>query len=163
MACQGSERTMRSMTAQRQPEPERVGPFWDAVEGRGPMPPAAALLGWQLEEIDPGAGTIRVRFEARPEFANPLGDIQGGILAAMLDDTMGPALVATLPPGQFTPTLEMKVSFLEPARIGTLWGHGRVVKRGGTIGFVEADLVDADRRILARATATVRVVTLPTT
>jgi acyl-coenzyme A thioesterase PaaI-like protein len=73
----------------------RGGPFWDAIEGRAPMPPVADLLGWQLESIDPSEGTIRVRFQARQEFTNPLGNIQGGILAAMLDDTMGPALVAT--------------------------------------------------------------------
>lgn len=141
--------------------PARSGPFWDAIEGRAAMPPVAQLLGWQLEEIDPSRGTIVVRYDARTEFTNPLGDIQGGLLAAMLDDTMGPALVATLPPGQFAPTLEMKVSYLAPARVGPLWGHGRVVKRGGTISFVEADLVDADGLIVARASATVRVISLP--
>lgn len=113
------------------------------------------------EEVDPDAGTIVVRFEGRPEFANPMGNIQGGLLAAMLDDTMGPALVATLPPDQFAPTLEMSVSFLEPARIGPLWGRGRVIKSGGTIGFVEADLVDGEGQTVARATATVRVISLP--
>src|SRR4051812_38055424 len=77
----------------------RVGPFWDSIEGRAPMPPVAELLGWTLESIDPQGGNIVVRFEARPEFTNPLGNVQGGLLAAMLDDTMGPALVATLPPG----------------------------------------------------------------
>ena len=66
---------------------ERTGPFWDAVDGRAPMPPVAGLLGWELQEVDPEAGTIVVRFEGRPEFTNPLGNIQGGMLAAMLDDT----------------------------------------------------------------------------
>lgn len=139
---------------------DRDGPFWDAIEGRAPMPPVADLLGWQLEDVDPEAGTIVVRFEAKPEFVNPIGNVQGGMLAAMLDDTMGPALVATLPAGQFAPTLEMKVSFLEPARVGPLWGHGRVVKGGGTISFVEAELRDADDRVVARASATVRIVTM---
>lgn len=109
------------------------------------MPPVANLLGWQLEDIDPEEGTIRVRFEARPEFTNPLGNVQGGILASMLDDTMGPALVATLPPGQFAPTLEMKVSYIAPAKVGPLWGEGRVVHAGKTNAFVEANLVDADQ------------------
>ena len=138
----------------------RTGPFWDAMEGRAPMPPVATLLGWQLEDIDPDAGTIKVRFEARPEFTNPLGNIQGGILASMLDDTMGPALVATLPPGQFAPTLEMKVSYVAPAKVGPLWGHGRVVHAGRTTGFVEADLVDADERLIARASATARIISV---
>jgi uncharacterized protein (TIGR00369 family) len=138
---------------------ERVGPFWDAVEGRIPIPPVAQLLGWTLEEIDPEAGTIVVGYDAKPEFANPLGNVQGGIIAAMLDDAMGPALIATLPPERFAPTLEMKISYLEPTPVGgRLFGHGRVVKVGGSIAFIEGDLRDEQDRVLARASATARLV-----
>ena len=70
---------------------ERRGFFWDVMEGRRPSPPAASLLGFQLLEIDESKGTIRVRFTAKPEFTNPIGVVQGGFLAAMLDDTLGPA------------------------------------------------------------------------
>jgi uncharacterized protein (TIGR00369 family) len=126
------------------------------------MPAVADLLGWRLESIDPEAGTIVVGYEAKPEFANPMGNVQGGILAAMLDDTMGPALVATLPPGKFAPTLEMKISFLQPAKIGgRLFGHGRVIKVGGTIAFLEGELRDEDGAVVAKASATARLVSLP--
>ena len=77
----------------------REGPFWDVMEGRAAPPPAAILLGWELVAVDPGAGTIEVAFTASDQFLNPAGVIQGGFLAAMLDDTLGPALVATLGPG----------------------------------------------------------------
>ena len=53
-------------------------------------PPAAVLLGWRLVELNLEEKTIKLAFEAKPEFLNPMGNIQGGILAAMLDDTMGP-------------------------------------------------------------------------
>ena len=138
---------------------DRTGPFWDAIEGRVSMPPVARLLGWTLEAIDPEAGTIVVGYDAKPEFANPLGNVQGGILAAMLDDAMGPALVATLLPGRFAPTLEMKVSYLQPAAVGgRLFGHGRVVKAGGTIAFLEGELRDESGAVVARASATARLV-----
>src|SRR5258707_563973 len=65
------------------------GPFWDVMEGRAAPPPAATLLGWELLAIDPEAGTIEVAFTAREQFLNPVGAIQGGFLAAMLDDTLG--------------------------------------------------------------------------
>jgi hypothetical protein len=74
----------------------REGPFWDVMAGRAAPPPAATLLGWELVAIDPEAGTIEVAFTASEQFLNPVGAIQGGFLAAMLDDTLGPALVATL-------------------------------------------------------------------
>ena len=137
-----------------------MGPFWDAVAGRVPTPPAAQTLGWRLEAIDPEAGTVTVHFDARDEFTNPVGAIQGGFLAAMLDDTMGPALVATLEPDQFAPTLELKVNFLRSARPGPIVGTARVVHRGGTIAFLAGELSDADGRLLATATATARIVRL---
>jgi uncharacterized protein (TIGR00369 family) len=136
----------------------RTGAFWDLVEGRVPMPPSAQLLGWELEHVDTTSRTITVRFEARAEFTNLLGNVQGGFLAAMLDDTMAPALLATLPPGRYFPTLEMKVSFLRPARPGPLWGHGRVVYAGRTNAFVEGELVDEAQRLIARGSATLYLV-----
>jgi uncharacterized protein (TIGR00369 family) len=98
----------------------REGPFWDVMEGRAAPPPAAILLGWELVAIDPEAGTIEVAFTASEQFLNPVGAIQGGFLAAMLDDTLGPALVATLGPGLFAPTTDLHVQFLRPARPGPL-------------------------------------------
>ena len=137
---------------------QRTGPFWDFVAGRAGPSPAAKTLSWALLAIDSEAGTITVGFEALPSFTNSLGTVQGGFLAAMLDDTLGPALVATLAADQFAPTVELKVNFLRPARPGRLVGNGRVVHRGGTIAFLEGDLRDADGQLLATATATARIV-----
>lgn len=141
----------------------RSGPFWDAVAGRAAPPPVARMLGWELREVDPDAGTVRVGFTAGPEFTNPAGVIQGGILAAMLDDTMGPALVATLDPDQFAPTLELKVSFLRPARPGRLVGTAHVVHRGGTIAFLAGELRDEADQVVATASATARIVRMTDT
>jgi uncharacterized protein (TIGR00369 family) len=137
---------------------ERAGPFWDVLAGRLPPPPAAATLGWQLVRVAPERGEIEVRFDALPTFTNPMGNVQGGFLTAMLDDTLGPALVATLAPEEFAVTLELKVSFLRPARPGQLTGHGRVLHRGGSVAFLEGDLRDTSDDVLATATATARIV-----
>lgn len=42
----------------------RSGPFWDGVEGRTPIPPAAATLGFQFIDADAEAGAIEVAFTA---------------------------------------------------------------------------------------------------
>lgn len=135
----------------------RQGPFWDVMEGRAAPPPAAVLLGWQLRSVDPDAGTIEVAFTARDEFLNPAGVIQGGLLAAMLDDTMGPALVATLGPGQFAPTTDLHVQFLRPARPGRLTGRGRIVRRGKDVAFLAGELLDDSGQIVAVGTATAQI------
>jgi len=137
----------------------REGPFWDAMEGRVPPPPAAVTLGFKLLEIDPDRGTIRVQFEGKREFLNPMGVVQGGFVAAMLDDTLGPALICTLPPGHFAPTIELKVNFIKPAPLGALIGEGRLVARGGTIAFLAGELRTAGGDLIATATATARIVT----
>jgi uncharacterized protein (TIGR00369 family) len=132
----------------------REGPFWDVMEGRAEPPPAAVLLGWQLLSVDPDVGTIEVAFTATEQFVNPVGVVQGGFLAAMLDDTLGPALVATLGPGEFAPTTNLQVQFLRPARPGPLVGRGWIVRRAPGVGFLAGELVDGSGEVVATATAT---------
>jgi len=127
-----------------------------SIFDRFPRPPCADLLGWTL--LDAGGGTARIAFEGRPEFCNPAGFIQGGMLAAMLDDAMGPA-VLVMSEGRFYPvTIDMNVSYLAPAKPGRLIGEGRVVQLGKTVGFLEASLRDGDGTLVARATSSVRLV-----
>jgi uncharacterized protein (TIGR00369 family) len=139
---------------------ERSGPFWDGVEGRAPIPPAAATLGFEFIDADVEAGTIEVAFAATEAFTNPAGNVLGAFQAAMLFDTVGPALLATLAPDQFQSTLQLNVSFLRPVRPGRLIGKGRVVHRDGDLVFLEASLLDGDAAVVATATATARVIPL---
>jgi uncharacterized protein (TIGR00369 family) len=135
----------------------REGPFWDVMEGRADPPAAATTLGFELIEVDPEAGTIEVAFMADDRFVNPVGVVQGGFLAAMLDDTLGPALVATLEADQFAPTADLHVQFLVPARPGRLVGRGRVVRRGRDIAFLAGELVDHTGTVVAVASATATI------
>lgn len=131
--------------------------FSDFMDGQAPVPPAAALLGWELLAVDPDVGTIEVAFTATQDFLNPVGVVQGGFLAAMLDNTVGPALVATLSPGEFAPTTDLHVQFLRPALPGRLIGRGHVVKRGKAIGFLAGELTDESGAVVATATATAQI------
>ena len=139
---------------------KRSGPFWDAVEGRVPMPRAAATLGLEFIDADVGNGTIELAFAPTDDFTNPTGNVLGGFVAAMLYDTVGPALLATLEPDEFQSTLELHVSFLRPVRPGRVVGQGRVVHRDRDMAFLEASLRDSDGTLIATATATARVIAL---
>ena len=134
--------------------------FSDIVEGRALPPPSARLLGWRFVSLDPEAGVLRCAFEATEAFLNPAGVVQGGILASMLDEAMGPVTAAVSGGEIFAQTLEMKISYLRAARPGPIFGEGRIVQRGREILFLEGRLTDADGRILAQATATARAVTM---
>lgn len=138
----------------------RTGPFWDGVEGRAPIPPAATTLGFEFIDADTGNGTIEVAFTGTEDFVNPAGNVLGAFLAAMLYDTVGPALLATLEPDEFQSTAELKVNFLRPVRPGRIVGKGRVIHRNGDLASLEGALTDSDGAIIATASATARVIPL---
>ena len=122
--------------------------------------PASSVLGLELLGCDPSAGTVQMAFEAGEHLQNKWGGIQGGMVAAMLDEAVAFAAGLGLDWGQIVPTLEMKTSFIEAARPGRLYAEGRCLRRGKSILFLEADLENAEGRLLARATGTASVVTL---
>ncbi len=117
-------------------------------------PPASQTLGFSMQRVDQARHEVEVAFEARREFTNPAGQVQGGFLCAMLDETMSVAGVVASNMTAFLPTLEMKTSFLRPALPGRLVGIGRVVKWGRSIAFLEGELYDDQGRLLAKATST---------
>ena len=125
----------------------------DSFFANKPAPPAAELLGWELVSEDPEAGTIEIAFHPDARMLNPQGTAQGGFVAAMLDDTMGPALVSMSGGTLMPSTIDLNVSFLRPVRPGRVIGRGRVVKAGRSVVFLEGELYDEAGNVLARATS----------
>ena len=132
-------------------------PVSTALDGL-PRPPGAETLGWEIVDARPADGWIRTRFEARQEFLNPAGFVQGGFVTAMLDDTMGPAVLLATEGRSYTVTTSLNVNFIAPARAGAFTGEGQVVSLGKTIAFIEAKLRDADGTLVATATSSARLV-----
>jgi len=132
---------------------DREAFFWQVRDGKLPPPRVAATLGMVITKVSAEDGVVEADFEGKPEFTNPVGNVQGGILAAMLDDTMGPALACQLRAGEFAPTLNLNISFLKPAKPGRLRGIGRVVRRGRDVCNLSGELYQGDE-LVATATAT---------
>ena len=124
------------------------------------MPRAAATLGLEFITADAANGTIELAFQATEDFTNPMGNVLGAFLAAMLYDTVGPALLATLNADQFQSTLDLNVRFLRPVRPGRIVGKGRVVHREADVAFLEASLSDSNGTTITVATATAKVIPL---
>lgn len=119
------------------------------------QPKGSETLGFRMIAVDQANKQVEATFEAREEFCNPMRQIQGGYLCAMLDDVMSVSGLVVSGMTHVMPTLEMKTSFLRPALPGqTLRAIGRVVKWGRTIAFTEGELYDADGKLLAKATGT---------
>ena len=122
------------------------------LRGEASPPPIAALLGFTLTSVGDGEATIELKVDER--LANPMGTLHGGVLCDIADAAMGTALASTLGEGETFTTLELKINFLKPVWSGTLQARGRVVKAGRTVGLVECDVLDAQDRLVARASST---------
>lgn len=119
------------------------------------QPTGSQTLGYRMRAVDQTSRTVEVDFDARAELlCNPMGQVQGGFLCAMLDECMSVACMVASSMTSVAPTLEMKTTFLRPALPGPLRGVGRVIKWGRTIAFTEGELYDAEGRILAKASGT---------
>jgi uncharacterized protein (TIGR00369 family) len=115
------------------------------VRGDTPLPPAATLIGMRLESF--AEGEALVALEATAAHANPMGTVQGGVLAAVADAAMGWALMTILGENESYTTLEVKVNFLRPVWAGRLEARGRVKSAGRTVSLVECDVLSGGKLV----------------
>lgn len=107
-----------------------------------------------VDKATPGRSVWRMLADER--FANPVGIVQGGFVAAFADSAMGAASVTFARERKvFSANAEIKVSFLRPARVGsTLTCTAYVLSGGSRAAFIEAEVVDDEGRMVAKATST---------
>ena len=122
------------------------------LRGDVPPPPVATLLG--IRAVSFGDGEAVFEMEVRPEHANPMGTLQGGVICALADAAMGLAYATRLEEGETFTTLELKTNYLRAVTEGTLTATGRVLHGGRTVGLTDCDVVDEQGRRVAHATST---------
>ena len=120
-------------------------------------PPSAQLLGWHMLDARPREGWLKVGFDGKKEFCNPAGFVQGGILTAMLDDTMGPAVLIMTEGKLYTTTISLTVNFMVSTKPGPIIAEARVAQLGKTVAFMEGKLTAEDGTLLATATTVARL------
>lgn len=124
------------------------------------IPPCTQLLGAKLLDYDVDEGWVKMGFQPKPEFANPRGGIQGGILTAMLDELFSFAAYAHYKGQYATPTIQLSTQFLRTVKVEPLTGVGRVVKAGKKVVFTEAELFCSEGKLCATATASTMLIPL---
>jgi len=115
------------------------------------------MLGARFVAADPVAKTCAIEFNIGREFCHSGDVIQGGFITAMLDSAMTHAVFAG--GGGITNlfSLEIKTSYLETARAGTLQARGSVVKSGYKLAFLEGRLYDAQDTLVATASSVAKL------
>jgi uncharacterized protein (TIGR00369 family) len=118
-----------------------------------PLPLMQAMGLREVVSLDPENGS-RLLFEARPEFTHSNGTtVQGGFITAWLDCSMAWAVNARSPNTALA-SLDIQVRFIARVGPGLHYAEARVVKWGRTVAVLEASLLDAEGRLLARASST---------
>lgn len=93
-----------------------------------------------------------IRFPIRDFLFNPQGSLHGGVLATVMDISMGHLLHHSY--GVGGATIEMKVQYMRPLTSGTASCTGQFIKRGRSIAFLESRIEDGAGRLVAAATST---------
>ncbi|HWL29173.1 MAG TPA: PaaI family thioesterase [Burkholderiaceae bacterium] len=108
----------------------------------------AKVLGLEFEYPD---GQCVITFELKDFMFNPQGSLHGGIIATVLDISMGHLLNNVQGAGT---TLEMKTQYLKAARQGRIKCCGEFTRRGRSVSFLKSTMVDEQGDTIAFATAT---------
>jgi uncharacterized protein (TIGR00369 family) len=108
----------------------------------------------RLTAVTDGSATFEM--PATSELYNPNNVVHGGALASLADSAMGFAVFSTLQPGENFTTAELHVNFVRAvtAESGMLRSIGRVVHRGQQIAVAEAEILDRQNQLIARASST---------
>lgn len=143
-------------------KPEEVLPYLKAnFEGRlvtDSRSKAGNWLGFTLERIEKGLAIISLT--VKPEMTNPFGHIHGGMMALVIDEVIGWAVVSLGPQSHYT-TLNLNVDFLYAIREGAaMVAEATVVRAGKKIIHVASEVYDAERRLLARAASNLVVTSM---
>ena len=107
--------------------------------------PFIKFIGIQVPQL--GRGYARFVLPFKPELANSIGLMQGGVIAALADEAVAYALYSLVAEGERFNTVEMKINFLGAVQEGDVVAEAHIAKRGRTISLGEFEVRQADRLV----------------
>ena len=108
----------------------------------------ARLYGMEFEYPE---DACRISFDVQEFMFNPRGGLHGGVIAFVLDISMGHLLQRKVGAGT---TVEMKVQYLKAVSSGRVTATGRFLRQGRTLCYLRSELVDEKGEMIAYATGT---------
>lgn len=119
-------------------------------------PTLQATLG-QVRIVSSEPGRTAIEYEVGPQMCHSGGVAQGGFVCGWIDAAMAHASISLMP--EMTPmSLEVKVSYFAPARPGRVVAEGWIERRGRATCFAEGRLLDAEGKVLAKGSSTIRLI-----
>lgn len=117
-----------------------------------PTPVFTTMKG-EFLNFDPETASLTARFPVLPAYLNPYGYLQGGIIAALIDNTIGPLSVLIAPPN-VTRLLEIKYSSPITPETGYVTVFAQLLDRKEPKLFFKAVVRDPQGKKVTSAKAT---------
>jgi uncharacterized protein (TIGR00369 family) len=102
-------------------------------------------LGIRLTETWPGG--MRAEIEVRDELLTPIGNLHGGVLAALCDHVLGTVCYPVMPRGAWAATTEFKLNYLAPVTTGTLAAVAQIISLTKRTAVVRIEVGNDDRQV----------------
>jgi acyl-coenzyme A thioesterase PaaI-like protein len=116
-------------------------------------PPSFESMRGEFLGFDRERGVLQTRFPVLREWLNPYGLMQGGLIAAAVDNTLGPLSMLIAPPN-VTRRLEMKYSRGVDASQPAILVEARFISQDGRWLHFQARVHDPEGGRFASASAT---------
>jgi uncharacterized protein (TIGR00369 family) len=119
--------------------------------------PFANHVGLRLASLEPDGATLEIDYD--DSLATLADVVHGGVISTLIDTVAAAAAWSTPDgsvPGAGT-TVGLTVEFLRAARGTDLRAVGKVVKRGRSLCFIDAEVTDAGGELVAKGIVTYKV------
>lgn len=113
---------------------------------------SVALNNFKISIAYLAPGKAGLKMDVGEEYSNSRGTAHGGIIAALVDSSMGISIITL---GFRVMTLELNLNYLAPVKIGDqLSSEGRVVHIGKNTAVAEAEVFNCDQNLIAKSRGT---------
>ncbi|WP_080777584.1 PaaI family thioesterase [Chryseobacterium phocaeense] len=99
-------------------------------------------------------GHLEFQYTVRPEWLNPIGNLHGGVTAAIVDDIIG-ATMFSLNENSFITTINNVIDYFSTAKESdNIVAETKIIKRGRQFVNAQCEIWNADKtRLIARGTS----------
>jgi acyl-coenzyme A thioesterase 13 len=133
----------------------------DHFEGKlvtGSRSPAGNWMQFTLDSIEKGKAVISL--DVKHDMTNPYGNIHGGMMALVMDEVIGWAVVSLDAENHYT-SLNLNVDFLYAIKQGErLKAVGEVIRAGKKIIHVECRVYNMEETLLGKCTSNLIVTSM---
>lgn len=126
--------------------------FGDEINNYTFPPPILGTMHGEFLEFDLDAGLLKMQFPVLEKYLNPYGAMQGGMIAAAVDNTLGPLSVLVASPN-VTRRLEMTYNRPVTLDMEFIVVQAQLIERQQNRLFFKADVRTCEGLRLARAKA----------